>query len=566
MGVPGLMSYILKNYKKHILLKALPIGCDWLHIDANCLFHPECFRVLDICKDVSDVDILEEKMFKRIIRYLDYIESITKPQKGMMIAVDGVAPRAKLGQQRKRRYRAIDDMTIRNNIKKKYGMLTNSRWNNTVITPGTVFMEKLHQKLLTHYKLKSTGIKYIYSSYHTAGEGEHKILQYMKSNTTNCINVIYGLDADLIFLALSAGIPNTFLLREVTHFGAKKTPYTSLDDICEEFVFVSIDNTKKSYNHHIGELIKCRGLQINTPSDYSVDFVLTCFLLGNDFIAHTPSVDIHKGGMDYIINAYVSGYMKFKKPLIMFEQSKVIICFEFLKYIFESLASQEHNYFSQILPEHKVRQANRSCPSSDLYEQEVWMLENMRTTSTPDKIQLGVGDVSEYKYRFYEHYTGASEYQSEVIESMCSQYIESIIWVARYYFESCPDWSWEYVYTTAPLISDISEYMKNMKQSINTIKFNDGKPISIQKQLMIVLPPTCSNLICTEYRKQLSNPHISDMFPKKVKLDMVGKDMWWMCNPLLPLIDIERINSVVDGIILSDEENIRNQNQDIYIL
>ena len=53
-------------------------------------------------------------------------------------------------------------------------------------------------------KLKKSNPKIIYSSYKEAGEGEHKIIQYIKTTYQNkkLSHVIYGLDADLIMLSL----------------------------------------------------------------------------------------------------------------------------------------------------------------------------------------------------------------------------------------------------------------------------------------------------------------------------------------------------------------------------
>jgi 5'-3' exoribonuclease 1 len=47
--------------------------------------------------------ITEEQIFKDIFYYLEMLFSMIKPQKLFFMAVDGVAPRAKMNQQRGRR-------------------------------------------------------------------------------------------------------------------------------------------------------------------------------------------------------------------------------------------------------------------------------------------------------------------------------------------------------------------------------------------------------------------------------------------------------------------------------
>ena len=140
-------------------------------------------------------------MIKQILKYMDFLIGYVNPKKQVYISVDGVAPMAKMSQQRKRRYRAVDDAKIKDDIRRKYNKETFEYWNNTVITPGTEFMEKLHLSILDYISKRKEN-KIIYSSFHTFGEGEHKILQDIKINNSQSF-VIYGLDADLIFLSLA---------------------------------------------------------------------------------------------------------------------------------------------------------------------------------------------------------------------------------------------------------------------------------------------------------------------------------------------------------------------------
>ena len=87
-------------------------------------------------------------MFEQITNYLDYLEDYVKPTKTMNIFVDGVAPLAKITQQRKRRYKTMYDIEKTNEIKLKYGeKLDKLSWTNICITPATKFMEKLNKHL-----------------------------------------------------------------------------------------------------------------------------------------------------------------------------------------------------------------------------------------------------------------------------------------------------------------------------------------------------------------------------------------------------------------------------------
>ena len=94
-------------------------------------------------------------------------------------------------------------------------------------------MEKLHAKIVKWSRERDTSqVKLIYSSCKTPAEGEHKLLQFIRDNKYNgniYKYVLYGLDADLIFLSLASGNPDIFLLREAKEMDKKSSiPETNL--------------------------------------------------------------------------------------------------------------------------------------------------------------------------------------------------------------------------------------------------------------------------------------------------------------------------------------------------
>ena len=101
-------------------------------------------------------------MFNLIFEYIDKILRVVKPKKVLYMAIDGVAPRAKMNQQRSRRFRTaldIQDKASREqNIIKKWqddGITFSSKpsadkkqvFDSNVITPGTEFMYNLSKAL-----------------------------------------------------------------------------------------------------------------------------------------------------------------------------------------------------------------------------------------------------------------------------------------------------------------------------------------------------------------------------------------------------------------------------------
>ena len=53
--------------------------------------------------------VSDEKIFSDIFHYLEALFRIIKPQKVLFMAIDGVAPRAKMNQQRGRRFRSANE-------------------------------------------------------------------------------------------------------------------------------------------------------------------------------------------------------------------------------------------------------------------------------------------------------------------------------------------------------------------------------------------------------------------------------------------------------------------------
>jgi len=588
MGVPGFFGWLLKQYKEHKMLCNNLNDISILYIDANCLIHPQCRIVADYCKDIYNMERLEKKMFQRISNYLDFLFAYANPQDEIFIAIDGSAPLAKINQQRKRRIRTLDDTNIRNKIKKEYKIEINNTWDSTRITPGTAFMSRLHNHLLYYINelsKKRSNIKITYSSVHTSGEGEHKILEdirFKQKNDTSFNNkniCIYGLDADLIFLAMASQKKNIYLLRESIQFGGKSLPaeiYDVITDVAEEMTFLSIDNMKECYAMQIINIINNRIESINNDQPkllftedkvkaFSNDFVLLCYFLGNDFLPHLPSIDIKRNGLDMLIDAYVDVYLTINMHLI---NDKLEINQHMFIEIIRLLGEQEEEYFTKIKPSFDNKFNRKQCPVQDPYQRKIWELDNLKNIKIDDPIKLGMGNKDVWKYRYYEHYFNTSEYQNILINQLCENFIEGIIWTTKYYFEECPSWMWQYKYSHSPFMSDIYHYLVNNNINLDNISFTKDSPLTPCVQLLAVLPSGCANELPFKYRhlvKSAESP-IIDMYPSKVKLDLINKDLLWQAIPFMPYLDINRILKAVEKIELTKEEQSRNTLLDNFVI
>ena len=207
MGIPVYFKTLIKDYENTILKKDKLTLCNSLFLDLNCAIHP-------CCQGETDETIMIQKIIQKIEDLIEY----TQVKDLLYIAIDGIPPKGKMKQQRMRRHKSV---------------LEGKPWDTNAISPGTYFMNRLNHRLQS---FTNDSVKQIIISDSTErGEGEHKILQYIKKNNIQQ-SVIYGLDADLIMLSMVSGKENIYLLRERTEYNIENTE--------NEYIYLMIDELK----------------------------------------------------------------------------------------------------------------------------------------------------------------------------------------------------------------------------------------------------------------------------------------------------------------------------------
>ena len=168
-------------------------------------------------------------MLLAISQAVEMVFSIVRPRRVLYMAIDGVAPRAKMNQQRTRRFKsaieAAENDEIVEQLRAEFASrgkpvppqfsTDRVRFDSNCITPGTPFMEKVALSLRYFIARKLNedvgwrGVKVILTDSNVPGEGEHKIMEFIrhqraqKNYDPNTSHVVYGLDADLIMLGLA---------------------------------------------------------------------------------------------------------------------------------------------------------------------------------------------------------------------------------------------------------------------------------------------------------------------------------------------------------------------------
>ena len=554
MGVPGFFLWLWKNYKKSNFVfskNKVPEGekiddIDWLLLDMNCIIHPMCFETLHnihynmLVNKQVDRQRLENKMIRNVISYLEKMITIANPQKGIYVAVDGVAPVAKMKQQRLRRYKHISDTELHNNIRKKHNKEIPYYWSNSSITPGTEFMRNITNTLkiwAEEYSTKNK-IKIIFSPASVPGEGEHKLLQHIRNTNEDNKYAVYGLDADLIFLMLATQKNNIYLMREAN----------KMDEKNDGINFISITKMKECIVNSIRDIVKKDETLKEVINDnyYNMnrivdDFIFICSLMGNDFLPHMPSLDIYENAIDTLMQTYVEVVIA-NNTFIVDRNTKHYVDNNVLYDFLVRLASMEETTLKLAFGKKK---RYHTCQSSDPFDIEMHKIDNMMF-KVKDPIMIGSDNITDWTARYYKHYYKVEP--AEICGTMTKHYMIGLKWVIMYYLDKCPSWDWYYMYDHAPFLTDMVRDKTIIDEVFTELVFTEGNPLSPFEQLLTILPKQSSYLLPVPLRKIPNNINGSaaHLYPTKFDLDMIGKKKYWMCTPILPKLEINLIRKIFE--------------------
>lgn len=551
MGIPAYFRYITENYPDVITnnIEFKDKDIKRLFLDLNCAIHKCCRKVLNEEKNKNcDENFLENKMLKELIIYIEYIINFVNPEL-LFISIDGVAPRAKMNQQRLRRFKSIQEKRKIKEIHTKYNSYKEEiYWDTNKITPGTIFMNKLSKYIVNH--LKNENINIILSDSNQPGEGEQKIIEYIRNHQGNFIDIIYGLDADLMMLSMM--FDNIYLLRESLEFGNKIETDKDGNVI---FLYLSIDILKDS----LQDFFLQKGLQFslekeNNKINLYKDYIFLCFFLGNDFLPHLESLHIKDGGIDRMIEYYIEIFNKTQQNIIIIEKKEHIINLPILKVILDKLKETEEKDLQKITDKNMNNKINlHRCETELEIELEKFNKYPIIHNEIVKKIYMGY---SGWEQRYYQEIFNIQDKKD--IQKICINYFEGLFWNMKYYFEECKSWSWYYKYSNAPTIKDLHQYLNmNINELLNT----DHKIYTPYEQLMIVLPPQSNQILPEKIRKYMLNYEspIIDYYPLNYKLETLNKIFYWQCKPILPIVNDTKIRNILNNITFSKEEIERNK-------
>ncbi len=519
MGVPRLFPFIINTFPKsvkHFRLGKFRTKVDYLLVDSNCLLHNACQQVYRYGADKSVVDQYEgmtpqqkhRAVCELYMSKLNEVISMITPQKVLHLTLDGSAPLAKQAQQRQRRYTAA-------RTRSEEGT---TAFDSSSISPGTTFMHEVTKYI--NYAIRCEfncgkwhNFEVRFSPCTVAGEGEHKILTYIRSlsgkersESTFCM---FGPDGDLIMLTLSAHVPKMFLFREDVYQR-------------DHFHYLDMGMIYRNIGEIFGTTAKSRKIR-----DMVNDFVFLGFFVGNDFLPKVQMFHLLEEGIECML-AMQSKLSEHSHRAGLRDYITVggKVNPKGLRLFVKAVAENEK----------ELLEAQKSFrPPAEQFKNNT-LLRNLNVD--------GKLNWTEYRTDYYKKSSISSESE---INDMCLDYIRTLAWILEYYIHGLPAWRWVYPWHYAPLMTDVAEMLATMTDSdiMELCKFQLDTPSLPFVQLLSILPPSSSDLVPYPYRSLFTSGKLIEKGyypdPRIFPIDYEGRLKEYQGVSILPFVQYDDV-------------------------
>ncbi|CAF1247279.1 unnamed protein product [Adineta steineri] len=392
-------------------------------------------------------------------------------------------------------------------------------------------------------------IQIILSDANVPGEGEHKIINFIRHQQNNArsrVHVIYSPDSDLVLLGLLTHEPEIMILCE-SCANCKKISYHAKDckacanckrmghdvKVCKACV-----NCKK-IGYHAKDCDANKSLSTkanNTEMNYAVirlsklidnfksqkydaslfqrnlerfidDWVLICLLFGNDFLPKSQFIDFDKSTitMDRLMDAYREALTKTKDYLT----KNGTITKDCLLTLMEKVSKKDID-----------GKYHRPSYYKDKFRRPPY-----------------------YRDKFHFNGTDLNIFSNKV----ATDYVQGLCWIFQYYSKGPPSWNWYYPHHYAPLAYDFVS-LKNLDLNFDP----PGKPFRPFEQMMATFAPKNAEYVPSAWRSLMMDERfgINEFYPTKFDIDQIGTEKSSQPVAIIPFIDEKTLFAALDSVPL----------------
>jgi 5'-3' exoribonuclease 1 len=541
MGIPAYFRIITQRYKD-ILLFTRPQVCDHFFVDFNGLIHQAAHS--QIAESASgeihfDSDVFEKNIIQDTLKYLNYCINIANPAVMIHTCVDGVAPKAKMNQQRKRRYLSVLEKTLCD---------ITVKWDTNAISPGTDFMTKLqtHVKKSIRESVDRRNVVHYFSGSDEPGEGEHKLFARLSMVKKDKNVFIYGLDADLIMLSLMSHHPHIYLMREPQHVVSEGSS--------SEFVYLDIHALRvallqeliNTHNWPLDARVAAADPYSNEANNIIESYVTLCFLLGNDFLPHIPSLSIKHNGYTRLLLAAKQTWDTIGVSPVM----DGVVNTKFFASLLRQLSVDEDAIMHKMNEEYIKRK-----PYSNTNENPAICCYAIQPKNKDPLAQqlYGCANFSTWRSLYYKSMFHTRLHDTQIITTASKLFIKGIFWTYHYYKRLPKDPDWFYPFNYAPSVLDLSNYAQGSLDEWDKLQSEWAKHgtvsgfVSAPIQLLCILPIQSQRLLPKSYQKFMTDAlaGCAHMFPTRYAVQTYLKTYLWECTPVLPPLNTELLEKCV---------------------
>ena len=498
MGIPSFYRHLCRRFPK-LISNGPGVRVEWLCLDFNCAMYHVLRKAPPY--DEAKKAIWETDLCKSIASYMSELTVLANPTKGVYVSCDGAVCAAKRRQQRLRRFKGPWAALMEAQVT---GKAAPSGWDQNALTPGSAFMAQLGDVLTAEgVRLQSRlAIPVTVSTTKEAGEGEHKLLAHMRLvRPVSC--TIYGLDADLILLAMLLGADtgaSVRLLREAQEFEHSGSGWKTLDVSTLASVMIP----------------SCSPARIR-------DFVATMSLLGNDFLPRSLTHTVRDDGIPNLIAA-LGSHVWSSGGCIVAEDSSLNRLG--LSALIGAWASTEER--DLVVAGITAKKAANRHPgvgaSPDETALKEWNAQPAHWASAA--VILDSRDQNRLRADWQAVYKGWHPGSAE-------NYLRGLAWVWDYYSGRGVDQSWFFDEHLPPRWSEMATLLASAEPTAPAVIY--PTPLPDWLHLLAVLPADSVRRLLPP-KAQALMAAAPEYWPTSWSVYDVGKTQLWECEPVIPMI------------------------------